>query len=144
YNFLDKSYQALYESEQRVGTLSSLFAGIAIIISCLGLFGLAAFTAERRTKEIGIRKVLGASVASVVMLLSRDFIRLVLIAIFIALPLSYLFMQEWLTQFAYAIDLSIWIFLSAALTALVIAWLTVSMQTFKAANINPAECIKDE
>ena len=144
YNFLDKSYQALYESEQRVGTLSSLFAGIAIIISCLGLFGLAAFTAERRTKEIGIRKVLGASVTSVVMLLSRDFIRLVLIAIVIALPLSYLFMQEWLTQFAYTIDLSIWIFLSAALTALVIAWLTVSMQTFKAANINPAECIKDE
>ncbi len=144
YEFLDKNYQALYESEQRVGMLSSFFASMAIIISCLGLFGLAAFTAERRTKEIGIRKVLGATALSLVMLLSKDFIGLVLTSIVIALPLAYFFMQEWLTQFAYTIDLSIWIFLSAALIALVIAWLTVSSQALKAANINPAKSLKNE
>ncbi len=144
YSFLDQSYQELYQSEQRVSTLSSFFASVAIIVSCLGLFGLTAFTAERRIKEIGIRKVLGASVSSVVMLLSKDFIQLVLISIVIALPLAYFFMQEWLAQFAYTTDLSIWIFLGAALAALVIAWITVSIQTLKAANINPVECIKDE
>ena len=144
YSFLDRSYQALYESEKRVGTLSSYFASFAIIISCMGIFGLATFTAERRAKEIGIRKVLGASNSNIVMMLSKDFIRLVIIAIFIGLPVSYFLMKEWLAQFAYKIDLSIWIFLSASLMSLLIAWLTVSSQALKAANVNPAKCLKSE
>ena len=144
YAFLDKSYQALYESEKRVGTLSSYFAIFAVIISCLGLFGLATFTAERRIKEIGIRKVLGATTSNIVVMLSKDFISLVLVSIIIALPLSYFFMQEWLAQFAYKIDLSVWIFLSAAMVSLVIAWLTVSSQALKAANVNPVKSLKNE
>lgn len=144
YAFLDRSYQALYESEKRVGTLSSYFASIAIIISCLGLFGLASFTAERRIKEIGIRKILGATTSNIVMMLSKDFIILVFVAILIALPLSYFFMQEWLAQFAYKIDLSAWIFLGAAVASLAIAWLTVSSQAFRAAIVNPVKSLKSE
>ena len=144
YAFLDRSYQALYESEKRVGTLSSYFASFAIIISCLGLFGLATFTAERRIKEIGIRKVLGATTSNIAMMLSKDFITLVLVSIIFALPLSYLAMEEWLAQFAYKIDLSVWIFLSAAMTSLMIAWLTVGSQALKAANVNPAKSLKNE
>ncbi|MEM0938851.1 MAG: FtsX-like permease family protein [Bacteroidota bacterium] len=144
YEFLNKRYQRLYESEQRVGTLSSYFAGFAILISCLGLFGLAAYTAERRIKEIGIRKVLGATTSNIVMMLSKDFTRLVGISIIIGLPISYYFMNEWLQSFAYKIDLSIWIFVSAALISLLISWVTVSSQAFKAASVNPAKCLKDE
>ena len=144
YDFLDKSYQELYESEQRIGTLSSYFAGFAIVISCLGLFGLASFTAERRLKEIGIRKVLGASVSNIVLMLSSDFTKLVAVSIVIALPISYYFMNQWLQSFAYKIDLSVWIFVGAAVLSLVIAWLTVSSQALRAARINPAKCLKDE
>ncbi len=144
YEFLDKSYQELYDSEQRVGTLSSYFAGFAIVISCLGLFGLASFTAERRLKEIGIRKVLGASVTNIVMMLSKDFTRLVGVSILIAIPISYYFMSKWLEGFAYKIDLSYWIFLGTALISLLIAWLTVSSQALRAANVNPSKCLKDE
>ncbi|WP_421765214.1 ABC transporter permease [Ekhidna sp.] len=144
YEFLDKSYQELYESETRIGTLSSYFAGFAILISCLGLFGLATFTAERRLKEIGIRKVLGASVSNIVMMLSKDFTRLVGISIIIAVPISYYFMDKWLESFAYKIDLSIWIFVGTAIISLVIAWLTVSSQALRAAHINPSNCLKDE
>lgn len=144
YEFLDKSYQELYSSELRVSALSSYFAGFAILISGLGLFGLASFTAERRIKEIGIRKVLGASVSNIVMMLSKDFTRLVGISILIALPISYYFMDKWLEDFAYKIDLSIWIFLGAAIASLAIAWLTVSSQALRAAHINPSKCLKDE
>jgi ABC-type antimicrobial peptide transport system permease subunit len=144
YEFLDQSYQELYSSEKRVGTLSSYFAGFAILISCLGLFGLAAFTAERRLKEIGIRKVLGASTTQIVLMLSNDFTKLVLLSIVLALPISYYFMNQWLDNFAYKIDLSIWIFVSAAMLSLAIAWLTVGYQAIKAANVNPAKCLKDE
>lgn len=144
YEFLDKSYQELYESETRIGTLSSYFAGFAILISCLGLFGLATFTAERRLKEIGIRKVLGASVSNIVMMLSKDFTRLVGISIIIAIPISYYFMDKWLESFAYTIDLSVWIFLSTAVISLMIAWLTVSSQALRAAHVNPSKCLKDE
>lgn len=144
YAFLDNSYQALYQSERRVGTLSSYFASFAIIISCLGIFGVAAFTAERRIKEIGIRKVLGATTSSIVMMLSKDFIILVFAAIILALPISYFFMEDWLTQFAYKIDLSGWIFFSASLISLMIAWLTVSSQALRAANVNPAKSLKKE
>lgn len=144
YRFLDESYQKLYSSEQRIGTLSSYFAGLAILISCLGLFGLAAFTAERRLKEIGIRKVLGANASQIVMMLSLDFTRQVIFSIIFAIPVAYYFMNDWLEGFAYAIELSPWIFLSAALIALAIAWLTVGSQALRAAHINPSQCLKDE
>lgn len=144
YEFLDQRYQKLYASEQRVGTLSSYFAGFAILISCLGLFGLAAFTAERRIKEIGIRKVLGATTSNIVVMLSADFTKLVVISILIAMPIAYYFMNEWLKSFAYKIDLSLWIFVGAAFISLLIAWLTVSSQAFKAASVNPAKCLKNE
>ena len=144
YRFLDEDYQALYAAEQRVSTLSRYFAGLAIIISCLGLFGLAAFTAERRLKEIGIRKILGADSLSIVRLLSTDFTKMVLVAIFVGLPISYWLAQQWLADFAYRIDLKWWYFISAGLIALFIAWLTVGLQTIKAARVNPVECLKDE
>ena len=144
YRFLDEEYQDLYQAETKVASLSKYFAGLAILISCLGLFGLAAFTAERRNKEIGIRKILGASVWGIVRLLSTDFTKMVLIAILIALPVSYLIASNWLEGFAYRIDLQWWYFVGAAMLTLIIAWLTVSFQTLKAARINPAECLRDE
>lgn len=144
YRFLDDSYQKLYSAEKRIGTLSSYFAGLAILISCLGLFGLAAFTAERRIKEIGIRKVLGANVSQIVVMLSVDFTKQVFISIAIALPVAYYFMKEWLDGFAYTIELSPWIFVCAALLAMLIAWLTVGSQALRAAHINPSQCLKDE
>lgn len=142
--FLDQDYQALYKSEQRVAVLSRYFAGFAILISCLGLFGLAAFTAERRIKEIGIRKVMGSSVVGIVYLLTSDFTKMVLIAIFIALPLSYYLAGEWLKDFAYRINLSWWYFAGAGAAALLIAWVTVGFQTFRAARINPSKCLRHE
>ena len=144
YWFLDQDYQALYAAEQRVSSLSKYFAGIAILISCLGLFGLAAFTAERRLKEIGIRKILGSSDFDIVRLLSGDFTKMVLAAIAIALPISYFAAQRWLQNFAFHIDLQWWYFAGAGLLALLIAWLTVGLQTFRAAKVNPVECLKDE
>ena len=144
YQFLDDNYKELYVAEQRVSTLSRYFAGIAILISCLGLFGLAAFTAERRKKEIGLRKAMGSSVFGIVRLLSGDFTKMVGVAIVIALPVSYFVSKSWLGEFAYKIDLRWWYFAGAGLTALVIAWLTVGIQTIKAARVNPTACLKDE
>ncbi|HET9435194.1 MAG TPA: FtsX-like permease family protein, partial [Chitinophagaceae bacterium] len=131
-------------SENKVAVLSKYFAVIAIIISCLGLFGLAAFTAQRRQKEIGIRKILGATEAGIVSLLSTDFTKMILIAIAIALPVSYFVALEWLERFAYRIELEWWFFVGAGVTALLIAWITIGMQTIKAAHINPAECVRNE
>jgi predicted permease len=144
YKFLDEQYERQYAAEQRVATLSKYFAGVAIIISCLGLFGLATFTAQRRLKEIGVRKALGSSATSIVYLLTSEFTKLVGISILIALPISYLIGGQWLTKFAYRIELNAWFFVGAGLAALVIAWLTVSTQAIKAANSNPAACLKDE
>ena len=144
FTFMDDDYQALYDSENRVAVLSKYFTVIAIIISCLGLFGLATFTAERRLKEIGIRKILGSTELGIVYLLSSDFTKMVLIAIMIALPVSYLLAKNWLEGFAYRIDLAWWFFVGAGLIALLIAWFTVGLQTIKAARINPVECLKDE
>jgi ABC-type antimicrobial peptide transport system permease subunit len=144
YNFLDQDFQAQYASEQIVATLSRYFAGLAILISCLGLFALAAFTAERRRKEIGIRKVLGSSEWSIVWLLSSDFTRIVLTAIFIALPISYLLTKNWLDGFAFSIDLEWWYFAAAGLIALLVAWLTVGVQALKAARTNPVKGLRDE
>ena len=144
YSFLDEEYQAQYASEQRISTLSRYFAGLAIIISCLGLFGLAAFTAQRRLKEIGIRKILGATDFGIVRLLSGDFTKIVVIAIVIALPVSYLIARNWLNEFAFRIDLEWWYFITAGLAALLIAWFTVGLQTVRAARVNPVECLKEE
>lgn len=144
YWFLDEDYQALYESEQRVASLSKYFAGIAILISCLGLFGLATFTVERRAKEIGIRKVLGASELKIVSTLSSDFALMVLVAIVIALPLSFFIAKQWLAGFAFKIDLQWWFFLGAGVLTMLIALLTVSFHSIKAALMNPVKSLKSE
>lgn len=144
YSFLDSEFQAQYVAEQRVATLSRYFAGLAIIISCLGLFGLAAFTAERRLKEIGIRKVMGSSVMGIVYLLSGDFNKIVFTAILLAFPISYVVIQQWLNNFAYRIDLEWRYFVGAGLIAMAITWITVGMQAYKAARVNPVKCLRDE
>jgi putative ABC transport system permease protein len=144
YKFLDQEYQAQYAAEKRVSILSRYFAALAIIISCLGLFGLAAFTAERRLKEMGIRKVLGSSEAGIVYLLTKDFTRIVLLSIAIGLPVSYFVVRYWLDTFVFKIDLSAWYFAGAGSLSLLIAWLTVSTQAFKAARINPSKCLKEQ
>ena len=144
YKFLDQDYQALYAAERRVSVLSQYFAGLAVVISCLGLFGLAAFSAERRRKEIGVRKVFGASEESILFLLSGDFTRLVGIAIVVALPVSYLLARQWLSAFAYRIDLEAWYFVLAGGVALLVAFLTVGSQALRAARINPVHCLKEE
>ena len=144
YSFLDERFNNMYQSEQKVGEIFTLFCVLAIFVACLGLFGLAAFMAEQRTKEIGIRKVLGASVVSVVVMFSKDFTRLVLIALLIAAPIAYFAMNEWLSDFAYRVPLSIGIFLISGFLALAVAWLTVSLQSFKAAIVNPAKSLRSE
>ena len=144
YKFLDQDYQALYESEHRVAELSKYFAGITIIISCLGLFGLAAFTAERRTKEIGIRKVLGSSEWKILALLTGDFAKMVLVAVVVAIPISYYVTKSWLDGFAFKIDLEWWFFIGAGMLTLLIALLTVSFQSIKAALMNPVKSLKSE
>lgn len=144
YFFLDESYNALYQAENRLRQLIGTFAGIAVIIACLGLFGLAAFTAEQRTKEIGIRKVMGASIASIVFLLSKDVLQLVLIAILIATPLAYFMMSRWLESYAYRINMGVDTFLVAGILAVTIALLTVSYQAVKAASANPVNVLRYE
>ncbi|HKG06228.1 MAG TPA: FtsX-like permease family protein, partial [Pedobacter sp.] len=144
FKFLDQDFQAQYVSEGRVAVLSRYFAGLAVVISCLGLFGLAAFTAEKRFKEIGIRKVLGATNFSIVYILSRDFTRPVLLAIFIALPLGYVLSKKWLEAFAYKIDLQLWFFVIAGLIALTVSLITVGFQAVKAARVSPVKAIKSE
>lgn len=144
YNFLDETYDHLYKSEQRTASLFNTFAVVAVLISCLGLFGLATFTAERRIKEIGIRKVLGASVGAIVYLLSTDFVVLVLIAILFASPVAYYFMQEWLQGFEYRIELGWLVFAAAGASAVLIALFTISYQSVKAALMNPVKTLKSE
>jgi len=144
YRFMNEEYQALYNSESRVAILSGYFAGLAILISCLGLFGLAAFTAQRRQKEIGIRKVVGASVGNVVVMLSKDFIRMVLISILIGFPLVGWIMQQWLQEFAYRISIGTGVFVAAAFCILFITMLTISFQAIKAAIANPVKSLRTE
>ena len=141
---MDEDYQNLYAAEKRVQILSQYFAGLAILISCLGLLGLAAFTAERRIKEIGIRKILGSSEFGIVYLLSADFTKMVIVSIVIALPTSYLLTRNWLDSFAYKIELEPWYFIGAGLLALFVAWLTVCTQTIKAARMNPTNSLRSE
>jgi ABC-type antimicrobial peptide transport system permease subunit len=144
YEFLDESYANLHKSEERQLTLFMAFASIVLLISCFGLFGLATFSAEVRTKEIGIRKVLGASVANITALLSKDFLVLVTISIFIASPIAYYLGYKWLQEFAYRIHIEWWIFVLAGVVALVIALLTVSFQAIKAAVANPVKSLRTE
>ena len=144
YSFLDDDFQKNYETENRQAAMVAFFTTIAILISCLGLFGLATFSAEQRTKEIGIRKVLGASVTSVVGLLSKDFLKLVLIAFMIAVPAGWYFMNTWLQDFAYRINIGWWVFAIAGLFAVVIAFVTISFQAIKAAVANPVKNLRTE
>jgi putative ABC transport system permease protein len=144
YSFSDEEYQKLYKSEEIVSQLSGYFATLAIFISCMGLLGLAMFTAEQRTKEMGIRKVLGASFISLFTLLSREFIVLVLLALIIASPLAWWFLNIWVSNFAYKIDISVWSFISAGLMAILIALLTISFQTIRTALIKPVTSLRSE
>jgi putative ABC transport system permease protein len=144
YHFLDKDFEAQYKTDQRTGTLFNVFAGIAILISCLGLFGLATYTAQVKTKEIGIRKVLGASVAGIVKLLSKDFLKLIIIAIIIATPVAWWAINKWLEGFAYRINISWWVFAVAGMLALLIALVTISFQAIKAALANPVESLRSQ
>jgi len=144
YLFLDQNLNAQYQNEQRAGQIFSVFSALAILIACVGLFGLAAYTGTQRTKEIGIRKVLGATTVSVVMLLSKDFTKLVAVAFVLAGPLAWYLMDNWLQGFAYRITPGLDVFLLAGLTAVLIAWVTVSYQSIKAAIINPVKSLRSE
>ncbi|HEY0433877.1 MAG TPA: FtsX-like permease family protein, partial [Chitinophagaceae bacterium] len=146
YTFLDDSFATLYSSEQRQKTLFSIFSCLAIFIGCLGLFGLSAFAISQRIREIGIRKVLGANVSTIVSLLSKDFLRLVAISAIIAVPAGWFFMSKWLEGFAYRISLGghWWIFPGAAFLAMVIALITISFQAIRAALANPVRSLRTE
>ncbi len=144
YKFVDDEFNRMFQSEMLVSKLSRVFAALAIIISCLGLFGLAAYTAERRTKEIGIRKVLGASVAGLAGLLSKDFIKLVFVSSVLAFPLAWYAMNAWLQNYAYRITISWWVFVAAGVTAMLIALITISFQAIKAAVSNPVKNLRTE
>jgi putative ABC transport system permease protein len=144
YNFLDQTFNGLYKEDQQASFLIFVFAIIAVFISCLGLFGLASFTAAQRSKEIGIRKVLGATVSGITQMVTKDFLKLVLIAFVIAIPVSWMTMNKWLQAFAFRINLSWWMFALAGLVAIVIALITVSYQAIKAAVANPVKSLRSE
>ena len=144
YNFLDDRINDFYKRDARVGTIFGIAAGLAVFVACLGLLGLAAFTAEQRTKEIGVRKTLGASVGNVTSLLSKDLLKLVLVANILAWPMAWYLANRWLQNFAYHIEMSIWFFVLAGGMAIAIALLTVSTQAVKAAMANPVEALRYE
>ncbi|HVE60503.1 MAG TPA: FtsX-like permease family protein, partial [Chitinophagaceae bacterium] len=144
YSFLDEDFNAMYDSEQRSGKIFISFAILAILIACLGLFGLATYAAEQRTKEIGIRKVLGATVSNIVGMLSKDFLKLVAIAALIAFPIAWWGMHKWLEDFAFRIDISWWIFIAAGFIAASIAFITICFQAIKAAMANPVKNLRTE
>lgn len=144
YSFLDQDLLANYRAEQNSSQLLTIFTGLAILIACIGLFGLAAFISQQRTKEIGVRKVLGASVFGVVVLLSKDFTKLVLVAFIVSIPVAWYFIDQWLENFAYSVDISLWVFVISGFTALAIALITVSYQALKTAIVNPVKSLKSE
>jgi len=144
YRFLDDSFDQMYRVEQRMGKLALAFSFLAILVACLGLFGLATYAAEQRTKEIGIRKVLGASVKGIVEMLSMDFIKLVAISALISFPIAWWAMHQWLMNFAFRVDIHWWVFLIAAVVALLIALATISFQAVKAAMMNPVKSLRTE
>jgi putative ABC transport system permease protein len=144
YSFLDQQFNDLYQKDIRQQTILTLFAGMAIFVACLGLFGLASFTATKRFKEIGVRKALGSSVRGIVVLLSKDILKPVMIATCIALPVGYWAMNKWLQNFAYKTTLNWWVFVLAALLTFGIALITVCIKAVKAAIVNPAESLRTE
>lgn len=144
YNFMNESFDAMYKADQRAGKIALIFSLLAMFIGCMGIFGLAAFIAEQRTKEIGIRKVLGASAQGIVRLLSKEFVRLVFISFLIAAPIAWWMMQKWLQDFAYRTDIRWWIFPLAGIVTFLIALATVSIQSIKAAMSNPVESLRAE
>jgi putative ABC transport system permease protein len=144
YSFMDSRLDNLYSTEQSSGKLLTIFSFIAIVIACVGLFGLAAYLANQRTKEIGVRKVLGATVFSIVNLLSRDFTKLVLISFIAGTPLAWIFMNKWLESFAYRIDLNLLTFIISGIVVLVFTVVTISYQAIHAAQVNPVDSLKDE
>ena len=144
YEFLDDHFKEIYKTDSQISQMLAIMAGLAILISCLGLFGLASFSAEKRTKEIGIRKILGASVKDVVFLLSKHFIGLVLIANLIAWPLAWLVLNRWIQEYAYRVAISWWVFVLAGFVALIIAVLTVSFHAINAALSNPVKALRTE
>ena len=144
YKFVDEEYAKKFEDTQRTATLAALFAGLTIIISCLGLFGLAAYMAENRIKEIGVRKVLGASVMGITTLLSKDFLKLVIISFVIASPITWYAMHQWLSGYTYRVGIDWWVFAGAGIIAVLISLLTVSYQAIKAAIANPVKSLRSE
>jgi ABC-type antimicrobial peptide transport system permease subunit len=144
YQFADDQFNNMFLNEALIGKLSRVFAALAILISCLGLFGLATYTAERRTKEIGIRKVLGASVSGITTLLSKDFLQLVAISCIVAFPVAWWIMHNWLQNYKYRIEISWWIFLASGISAILIALITISFQSVKAAIANPVKSLRTE
>jgi putative ABC transport system permease protein len=141
---MDDTIKRFYETEQRTGKLARTATIIAVLISCLGLFGLSSFTVIQRTKEIGIRKVLGATVNSILILLSRDFLKLVIIAFILSAPVAYYITDIWLQDFAYRMDISAWLFIGAGLASLITAFLTISFRTVGAAKADPVKSLKYE
>ena len=144
YQFMDETYGKMYKSEEKLASLMWIFTIMAIVVGCMGLFGLAAFSAEQRTKEIGIRKVLGASVLNIMGLLSRNFVVMVLLASVIAFPIAWWAMNNWLNDFPYRVNISWWVFAVAAVAALLVALITVSFQAIKAATTNPVKSLRTE
>jgi putative ABC transport system permease protein len=144
YHFVDEEYNKKFADEQRTGTLASLFAGLTIFISCLGLFGLATYMAQNRIKEIGVRKVLGASILGVTTMLSKDFLKLVAIAFLVATPIAWYFMHNWLQTYPYRINISVWVFAVAAFVTTLLSMVTVSFQAVKAALANPVKSLRSE
>jgi putative ABC transport system permease protein len=144
YSFMNEQFNNIYAAEQKTGQIIIMFALLAILIACLGLFGLVTYASEQRTKEIGIRKVLGANVGSIVSMIAKDFLRLIIIASVIAFPVAWWAMNKWLQDFAYRVNLSWWIFLAAGLLTIVIALATISFQAIKSAIANPVNSLRSE
>ena len=144
YYFLDERFGNMYAAETRLAKVFGIFAGLAVLIACLGLFALTSFTAEQRTKEIGIRKVLGASVTGIVLMLSKDFGKLVLIAFVLAAPLAWFGIDWWLKDYTYKTEIGVGLFLLSGLMAFLIAWITMSFQSFRAASNDPVKSLRSE
>ena len=144
YSFLDDDFSHMYSNEQRLGKTFGVFAALAIVIACLGLFALTAFTAEQRTKEIGIRKVLGASVNSIITLLSKEFGKLIIIAFVIATPIAWFAVNWWLKAYSYKVEIGVFVYLFAGLISFVIAWITMGYQSIRAASSNPVKSLRSE
>jgi ABC-type antimicrobial peptide transport system permease subunit len=144
YKFVDEEYAKKFEDEKRIGTLAGIFAALTIFISCLGLFGLATYMAENRIKEIGVRKVLGASVSGITALLSKDFLKLVLVSFILAAPVAWWLMYSWLQDYSYRVPIQWWVFAMAGIISVLIAIITVSYQAIKAAIANPVKSLRSE